>query len=346
MMRRFDIRRRRRGFTLIELLIVIGLLAALAAVVLPSLIADRTEAIVGICDYNQAGAIRVLSNYHACSGGKLPNQLHSGLSANSDGAAQMGGIPPAFAGPNGTENTLTGQTLVAGGVDALNDIGIAKLAYGSGNVTATTKDLRLGLETPVAVMALDSAWRDDGGEVWSFDGTSVENLLNSYDQIIATWVAPTTDWETPANEWTAGVEFGMELEGSCPIPGTDFAYYVCYIGINAGGHYDYALSGADPPTLQWDGGSAPPFFGLTAGENASAVAADVLDALDDSTVTWAVTVGSATDPVGDLPNDSTFTLTVEDQTNSKTGTLTMTVDQDAAADFLGTSCPECGITNP
>ena len=52
-------RKGRGGFTLIELLIVIGLLAALAALVLPKLSADRKKALAGIDDYNEAGTARI-----------------------------------------------------------------------------------------------------------------------------------------------------------------------------------------------------------------------------------------------------------------------------------------------
>jgi prepilin-type N-terminal cleavage/methylation domain-containing protein len=49
------------GFTLIELLIVIGLLGALTALILPRLAADHEEAMGDVCDYNQAGTVRVLT---------------------------------------------------------------------------------------------------------------------------------------------------------------------------------------------------------------------------------------------------------------------------------------------
>ncbi|MFW5864150.1 MAG: type II secretion system protein, partial [bacterium] len=50
---------RKSGFTLIEMLVVIGLLGALTALVLPSLTANREEALGDVCDYNQAGTVRV-----------------------------------------------------------------------------------------------------------------------------------------------------------------------------------------------------------------------------------------------------------------------------------------------
>ncbi|NMA45119.1 MAG: type II secretion system protein GspG, partial [Lentisphaerae bacterium] len=53
----------RSQFTLIELLIVIGLLGALTALILPSLMADREEALGDVCDYNQAGTVRVLKQF-------------------------------------------------------------------------------------------------------------------------------------------------------------------------------------------------------------------------------------------------------------------------------------------
>ena len=48
---------------IVFLLIVIGLLGALVALILPKLTADREEAMGDVCDYNQAGTVRVLSQY-------------------------------------------------------------------------------------------------------------------------------------------------------------------------------------------------------------------------------------------------------------------------------------------
>lgn len=88
--------RPRRGFTLIEPLIVIGLLGALAALVLPSMMADREKALEKICDYNNAGTLRVLKQYQAFTG-NLPDGLHTGLKVATGAASsdKMDGMPSA-----------------------------------------------------------------------------------------------------------------------------------------------------------------------------------------------------------------------------------------------------------
>ena len=115
-MKRIHTKTPNRGFTLIELLIVIGLLGALTALVLPSLTADREEALGSICDYNQAGTVRTLRQF-ASMMGHYPNQFHTGLyteTATTKGAVGSTGVMPGLPGaqksnigPDATEASIT-----------------------------------------------------------------------------------------------------------------------------------------------------------------------------------------------------------------------------------------------
>jgi len=256
-----------KGFTLIELLIVIGLLAALTALVLPSLQADREEALGGICDYNQAGTVRVLKQYNNLFN-HYPNGLHTGLSVPAadtddpivlDTTGVMPGMPSAQSANLGPAVADSAVALTAGMVTSLNEAGITELCYGSGlnnqTIAATTH----------SVIALSSAWVDDGGAPYTFDGIRGnitpasgtrswidEDADGTADGIIAVlYIAPTTDWTHTAanvnNDWTNGnVEMEISLEGKCPIPAASvdggdvsFAYYMAYFKVYDGTDADY-----------------------------------------------------------------------------------------------------------
>ena len=71
------------GFTLIELLIVIGLLGALVALVLPALTGSREEALAAVDDYNQTGTLRTPTLYVNLYG-VLPSDMHTRLDAHAN----------------------------------------------------------------------------------------------------------------------------------------------------------------------------------------------------------------------------------------------------------------------
>lgn len=230
---------RRQGFTLIELLIVIGLLGALTALILPSLSADRKEALQDVNKYNKAGTMRVLSEYHQLTNG-YPSGMHTGLQAASgDEAVRMVGMPKCTK-KNVTSSTIT--TLTATQLESLAEAGIESLCYGTGLNKATLD------ETVCVVKSADwvrgsnqTALTFQGltGAEWAATMNSDPNGGGTDGLLIALWVAPTTDWESASggnNDWTRGnVELGVDMPAQAPIPtvsadGDDvdieFAYYV------------------------------------------------------------------------------------------------------------------------
>ena len=331
MMKKLDIRNRRRGFTLIELLIVIGLLGALTALVLPAMMADRETAIVGICDYNQAGTIRVLKQFQEITG-LLPDGLHTGL-ADTAGTATMD-LPAAFKTPNLSNLSSTVDTLTTEEAAALNEIGITKIAYGEGNSASSLLYERLGYQDVaqgLPVIVCTSSWVDDSGtDPFSFDGKGITVYENEgFSKVIAMFIAPTVDWEAQSNNnrWVKGVSTGMELEGSCPIPDSDFAYYVAYVGVRPFGYADYTVNE----------GSAP-----VPSQDTAATFADMKTAVEDAiSGDWSA-IGSWTDAANGLSSTASST----NSTTSVTATYTVTFYENPTAKLLGTSCPECGITNP
>lgn len=232
-----------QGFTLIELLIVIGLLGALTALVLPSLSADREEALGNVCDYNQAGTVRVL---HEFSGiyGVYPNDMHNGLNGTTTAATAMDGLPGAQEDNMVTNIAGTRHELTAEEAESLAAAGVSDVCSGVGFN-----------ETPLAagtvVCELTDDWVDDGGAAYTFDGISLAdwrastNSGTSDGTIVVLWITPTVDWDNPGQEsankdWTAGaVKLSLALEGQCPIPAEgldgdpEFSYYMAYFLVDA-----------------------------------------------------------------------------------------------------------------
>lgn len=227
------------GFTLIELLIVIGLLGALSVLILPSLAADREEALLSVCDYNQAGTARVLGQYVQFYG-VLPSQMHTGLVADDTVAWANLMSMPSLGDAAGDEEALAENFLRAGSAHTLTADQAASLI--AGGLTQIAYDA-YELVTPAAtvnVAIVTADWEDDGGDAYTFRGRSLADLgvdqTSSPDGVlIPFFIAPTVDWESgfgSANDWAASADLRLkvDLEGACPIPvDSEFTYYVAYV---------------------------------------------------------------------------------------------------------------------
>jgi hypothetical protein len=249
---------KRSQFTLIELLIVIGLLGALTALILPSLIANREDALGDVCDYNQAGTVRVLKQFKQVFG-HYPTGMHTGLQSNAATPLAMGGLPSAQEDHMGNPNATTPVTcpsvhqLTLNQANSLIAAGIESVCY---NVGYESEDIAEDLYVVRANNG--AAWLDDSDPAveMTFDGFSITEweagaVTPSWDkkegagQVIVLWIAPTIDWEyhnpdlNKNNDWTKGaVTMAIDLEGKCPIPAEDvdggdpdFAYYMAYFKV-------------------------------------------------------------------------------------------------------------------
>ncbi|GEM_PF-3324443 len=336
---RVSIRKRRSGFTLIELLIVIGLLGALTALVLPAMMADREDALGNICDYNQAGTLRVLKQFQQFTG-KLPNGMHSGLTVTTASSISdvMPGIPGAQK-PN-LEQSGSYYALTAPDVTALNNIGITQLAYDSGLHYQT-------LTTGTRVLRCLQSWVDDGGAPYSFEGRTIADYEADGGKVLVAFVAPTTDWESGVggnDDWGQGnVKISLDLEGKCPIPATgvngdpEFAYYMAYIAVYTGAKVESQTPNATSGTLP--AVTIDPAYGDSLATVQGEADTDVLAAGYTAGADWALSAGSLdvyerTYSYNDGVNMGTLTVKVKDL--SATG----------EARLVGTSCPECGVLNP
>jgi prepilin-type N-terminal cleavage/methylation domain-containing protein len=242
-----------RGFTLIELLIVIGLLGALTALILPKLSASRTEAIVDVCHYNKAGTARALMQY-ANVFGRYPSDLHNGLQGTDASALAMEGHASPQTARMVTNINTTRHALTADQAVSLAASGITSISSGTGfNSTPVAADVNVA----VAASADGSnPWAGGGKPEITFDGVLVSDWAagtggagwnqGKAGPVVVLWIAPTVNWSAGSgdnNDWTKGsVELGVSLEGQCPVPtksttGGDpsFKYYMAYFKVFSDG---------------------------------------------------------------------------------------------------------------
>ncbi len=242
-------RKTRTGFTLIEMLIVIALLGALTALILPGLSANRSKAIGDVCKYNKAGTIRVLKQYENLVGA-YPSGLHNGFQGTDAATTSMDGMPSPLTAKMVTNIATTRHALTADQATSLSAAGITSICSGTGlNSTTVAEDVNVAI-----ACAADGSnpWTHAGSEM-TFDGVLLSdwadgssgpnwNTTGGAGPIIALWIAPTVNWAAGSgdnNDWSKGnVEYGIDLEGQCPVPTSStsggeisFNYYIGYFKV-------------------------------------------------------------------------------------------------------------------
>ncbi|AKJ64843.1 type II secretion system protein [Kiritimatiella glycovorans] len=246
-------RNKKSGFTLIELLIVIGLMGALVALVLPKLTADRRESMMDVSQYNKAGTIRTLYQYEEITG-KYPNDMHSGLT-NAASGGRMPGMQKSMAfniSNGGGPKPASIQPLTTNMVASLNAAGITSLCYDSGfnSRTLAVGDYVVMSCNPDGEQWLHKHFTPHVGSTGkgkiTFEGRALDEWVTDMNGgasdgvIIPCWVTPTIDWQAGSGDntdWTKGnVELGISMEGQAPVPTEDaeggnevnFAYYTAH----------------------------------------------------------------------------------------------------------------------
>jgi prepilin-type N-terminal cleavage/methylation domain-containing protein len=328
------------GFTLIELLIVIGLLAALAAVLLPSLTGSKEEALAGLDKYNAAGTLRTLRQYEAITG-LVPNGLHTGLEATNSTATNLMDVTAAYSANASQLGSVV--ALTPGDVKALQSIGITKLAYGKGDPDNSDPDLALGYEdvvTGINVVTLTEDWVGEDGPI-TFNGKGFDALqAEGYSKIINLFISPTADWSARGNGWAKGFSVKMDVPGTCPIVDEEFSYYTVFIGLKSEGYVDLTAT---------SGGTYAPSVTVPATASDLATAKAAIEALVGSGLALDTDYGGAwATGWNDVVGTSTRVFNTRDGTDNGTVSFTITTHTggDGTATLLGTSCPEHGVTNP
>lgn len=249
----------RKYFSLLELLIVIAIMGALAALILPHFTTSESAAKDVVCDYNQAGTVRYINMFNTANGA-YPTGFHTGLNTPAGEMISLAefGTQPTYA------NLLASpaSVLTEGEVESLAKAGITKLAYGKGNVNLTTITVTPGAEQDdpavvnAAVCKITTAtpWYEVYGtinettgagsdgradSILKINGKTFAEYLTAKPGILVPFLAaPTIEWEKAYVNGETEVKSKIEvpLVGKCPWPEDgSMKYYICLFWVDSTG---------------------------------------------------------------------------------------------------------------
>jgi prepilin-type N-terminal cleavage/methylation domain-containing protein len=245
-------RRMLAGFSLIELMIVVVILGALVAIIIPQFNTSESEAKQASDDASQYGTLRQVSNFRSING-VYPSRLHTG-SETEDSLTVMGtadGVPDLteLAATNFTHHSQW-LALSEEQAKSLASAGIVRLAYGgfdggSGTAPAVFSETADGIHVAAITETVTTDWEGEDGEV-TINGVKLADYIyaDPYDAansvsdgiVVPLFAAPTADWD---NYYLGGVEakypskVGVAQVGACPWleAGASFRYYICYFKV-------------------------------------------------------------------------------------------------------------------
>ncbi len=274
-----------KHFSLIELLIVIGIMGALAALILPQFSNAESNAKDTACDYNNAGTLRYVTMFNAANG-VYPSGFHAGTDAAAGtlDTATDGSVYKSMAVVTAANmNTNTTALTIASGSGyglSLQNAGIAQLACG----TKAAEDVG----TVTGVRAVSADWSDSmnadgsyksvatGGKalaikgvdlsVWAAAGNAVVEDEADYAalsddekrcrkvgepsfKIVPLFAAPTVDWEKacPYESAAQDSKVSIAMEGKCPwLDAGQFRYYMCFFKVYSDGQAAKLIATACP----------------------------------------------------------------------------------------------------
>lgn len=261
----------RKSFSLIELLIVIAIMGALAALILPAFSDSETQAKDTACDYNNAGTLRYVTMFKAANG-VYPSGFHAGTDSAAGAVATGGDVIDAMATVTaGNMEGATGALTIAADDgsygQSLQEAGISQLAYG--------KKAAEDVGTVTAVRAISGDWSDsmnadgthktvaNGGEALTLKGVKLADWVaageaadaTAYDaltddqkrcrksdepgfKIVPLFASSTIDWEEayPYNSAKRSSKVSVAMEGKCPwLDAGSFRYYICFFKVYENG---------------------------------------------------------------------------------------------------------------
>ena len=243
----------RKNFSLIELLIVVAIIGALTALILPQFDVSEAEAKDAGCDYSQYGTMRTLTQFRSLNG-VYPTGWHTGLEAATSPDVKTGlmGILSSAKMPEITAGNIDKGSsiskLTQNEINSLAAAGIGSLGFGYGEEAVKPT-------TDTTVVRMDKQWFEDSSFDWAakagtigtatpvtFNGRDYAKLKakyitnGNYSGFIVLFASPTVDWE---NYYTGGdldaptaSKVSVAQEGKCPWVKDIFGYYIGYFAVD------------------------------------------------------------------------------------------------------------------
>ncbi len=253
----------RKSFSLIELLIVIGILGALAALILPSFTTTEKEAKTTADAYNGAGIVRYVHMFQNANG-YFPSGFHTGLDT---AGAPLETLPETFAEEGAFDTDSAFSALVLS--DAANALYISSLKaaginyLGAGDVSgATMSPLKDTTATPTVIkidptkldLTFDGRKLADWVKPLQFEmGEHAENGI-----LVALFVTPNVDWETVYSggyhahgdhghfETRTASKIGLKNTPASTVSNAEFKYYACIFKLNNDGSAAQLVGAVSP----------------------------------------------------------------------------------------------------
>ena len=249
-------RRALAGFSLIELMIVVVILGALVAIIIPQFNQSESEAKDTGCDASNYGTLRQMVNFRSING-VYPSRLHTGFESDASSAVGMGYGSGAEGGKLApvTYSNLVGSsswvTLDEKQAASLAQAGIVKLAYGGfgsgqdASFVSTTNG--------VHVATVTDSWLEDhddlttkvtvnGVELKDYIHSDPYDLTSTEDGIVVPLIAaPTAEFDHYYLNGSTSAQYdskvGIGQVGACPWveKGAEFPFYVCFFKVHDDG---------------------------------------------------------------------------------------------------------------
>ena len=248
---------RSQFFSLVELLIVIAIMGALTALILPQFTGTEKESKRSACKYNSSGTQRYISTFKSING-VFPSKLHS-CGHNGTLLPQATGNLTNNAADNFTALSVNeAKSLVKAGIVALAEAAgtgdelwrkYAEKALVAADGTMTAKTAL----PKVIKIKKDEVWKEGAEEVTIRGKHLHEYVVENSKSVAVLFVSPATDWENVyknENSTASGQsKFTVPLVGQAPIDSSHntFAYYGLVLELDETGQQAARLLGVICP---------------------------------------------------------------------------------------------------